>query len=354
MKKLLCLAAALLCIIAATAGAEKDLTAYTIASGNVAAVESEDLTAPWSGTLLTFDWAAGDPVQAGQELFAMRLETVYAPENGNVEEVFAVPGDDASATLTRYGALISLEGELPYRIQASINGAIQKKENKVLHVGERLYFRSEKVGREEGYGRVISVSGNGYVVEIEKGSFEIGENLNLFRKEDYAGESKVGNGAVFRRDPVSVSGRGRVGSVLVSPGDKVRAGQPLMTLMGLDADPGARAEVAVSGSGIIAQVMVSPGQQVWKGAVLARVWHTERLEVIAEVDEMDLGTLAVGDECPVILDMYPDMQLTGKVTEIGGIGVTRQNAAYFQVHFELKRNDLPLGASASVYLPKEK
>ena len=347
--------AALMIISAITlpAAAETDLSGYTIASGTVAAVDYEDLTAPWSGTLLTFDWAAGDQVSAGEVMFTMRTETVYAPENGTVDEVFAAAGEDASGVMQRYGAILTLEGENPDRIQATTEGTYLKKENKVLRTGETLYFKSDKTGHEEGSGRVIAVSGTSYVVEIKEGSFEMGEKLNLFRDDDYSNDSKVGSGNVYRRDPVGIAGLGRIGTVRVQTGDRVTANQALLTLLGQDADPGADPRVRSRSAGVVAQTAVSPGQQVWKGELLARVWHTDRLEVIAEVDEMDLDTLTLGDECPVVLDMYPDKQYTGRVTEISGLGITRQNAAYYQVHFSLEETGLPLGASASVYLPRE-
>ena len=198
-----------------------DLSGYSVASGNVAAVSFEDLTAPWSGTLLPFDWAAGDAVEAGQEMFTLRTETVYAPENGTVKTVFAAPGENAAAVSLRYGAALFLEGEHPDRIQATTAGAFQKRENKIIQMGETLYFRSDKAGREEGSGRVIQVSSGGYLVEILEGSFEMGENLSLFRKEDYSANAKVGMGQVSRRDPVPVTGQGRIREILVEAGDRV-------------------------------------------------------------------------------------------------------------------------------------
>ena len=353
MKKAVCLVLALITACGmSVAVADADLTGMSVASGNVAAVHFEDVTAPWSGTLMPFDWAAGDAVKAGEQMFTLRTETVYAPENGTVEEIFAAVGDDAAAVMTRYGALMMLEGENPDWIQASTAAGYNKKENKVIRVGETLYFRSEKADHEEGSGRVISVNQSGYTVEITDGSFEVDETLSLYRKDDYAISSKVGSGKVFRRNPVSVAAQGRVAEILVSIGDTVTAGQPLMRVMSPDAEPGASASARAAGDGVVAQVYVIPGMQVWKGQALARVWHTDELEVVADVDEVDLKSVSVGSRCTIILDMDPDTQLTGTVTEIGGMGVTRQNAAYYQVHFALERADLPLGASASVYLPR--
>lgn len=80
----------------------------------------------------------------------------------------------------------------------------------------------------------------------------------------------------------------------------------------------------------------------------------DKLEVIAQVDEVNLKNLYVGDKVSVTLDMDESNVLTGTVTEIGNLGTTVQNAAYFPVHVELTTNQIPLGASASVYIPNNK
>ena len=106
--------------------------------------------------------------------------------------------------------------------------------------------------------------------------------------------------------------------------------------------------------GVVEQVLVAPGQQVWKGQALLRVDQTDMLEVRADVDEADLGTLAVGDLVPVTLDMQPDHVLMATVTRISALGVSRQNAAYFTVRASLPAGSGLLGASASMYLPAAK
>ena len=75
------------------------------------------------------------------------------------------------------------------------------------------------------------------------------------------------------------------------------------------------------------------------------------MEVVAEVDEMDLGELSVGDQIPVTMDTDDSRILTGTVTEISALGTTRQNAAYYTVHLSVNDNGLMLGQSASIYLP---
>ncbi len=347
MKKpfLFLLSLVMLACSAASFAAAEDLTGRTIASGTVAAAAFEDLTAPWSGTLMPFDLEAGDTVSAGDVLFTMRTQDIFAPEDGTVTEVFAREGDDAAAVLARYGALASLQGSPKLLINAT-NANVSEAKWKDIRVGQAVYFKTDSV---KGSGRIVMIAGNSFVVEVTEGAFDIGRRLTLYENSGY--KNQIGTGTVVLRDPVSVTGLGRVVAVHAEAGTEVTAGQRLFTVAGQDADPGSGPAVAAPSGGVVAQVAVAPGQQVWKGALLARVWRTDALEVVAEVDEMDLPRLKVGDTCPIVLDMDPDTVLTGTVTEISGLGVTRQNAAYYRVRFALEEKDLPLGASASVYLP---
>ncbi|MCH5285826.1 MAG: HlyD family efflux transporter periplasmic adaptor subunit [Christensenellaceae bacterium] len=352
MKKLFALLTVLL-VFTSSAMAAEDLTGYAIANGTVTAVRFLDVTAPYSGTLGTFDLAAGDRVTAGDELFSMLLTTVYAPEAGTVT-LFAAQGDDATGVMSHYGALASLETAIPTQIVASTANAYNTKENHILYVGETLYFRSSGSAREEGWGKVIRVDGSSYVVDILEGDFDIGESFNLYRNNRYESRDNVGRGTVTRRNPVSLTGVGRIYELLAADGTKVEANAPVMTLMSADAEPGASPIITAPQDAVVAMVTVSPGQQVWKGQMLARLYLTDELEVVAEADEIDLHGLRVGDRLPITLDTDEATVLYGTVTEISALGVTRQNAAYYTVHVSLQdtRNAL-LGASASVYLPKE-
>ena len=97
---------------------------------------------------------------------------------------------------------------------------------------------------------------------------------------------------------------------------------------------------------------VTSGQQVWKGELLCRLYLTDELEVVADVDEVDLHGLAVGDPVYVTLDTDQDTVLSGQVTEISSLGVTRTNAAYYTVHVSVGTSgSMLLGQSASLYLP---
>ena len=350
MKKLLSLTLAMMLLFASTALAATDLTGYAIANGTVGAVAYTDIVAPFSGTLGVFDLAAGDSVAAGDALFRMLTTTIYATEEGTVQAVFAQPGDSADALMARYGSVLTVEPAQEQRIQCSITGAYNNEENRTIHVGEIVYFESKKAGNEEGWGQVIMVSGDNYVVDILSGDFELKENLTIYRNDNYAAKENIGKGVVVRRDPVAVAGSGRVAEVLVQAGDAVKAGDALLTLISPDAAPDTPPVVAAENAGVVAMVTVMPGQQVWKGQQLARIYHTGELEIVAQVDEIDLGSLKVGDAIPCTLDMNESNVFTGVVTEISALGTSIQNAAYYTVRLSIDVK-APLGASASIYLP---
>lgn len=352
MNRLLALLLAAL-MLPAVSMADTDLSGYAIANGVVSAVEDMDVTASYSGTLLPFSLEAGDVVKQGENLFSLMTTTLYATEDGTVEHVFAKAGDDAAALTARFGGLVAIEPIQTLQIAASINGGYNAAENKYLHVGETLYFRSTQGDHEKGHGLVSMVSGDSYMVDILDGEFKMGEQLTLYRDDDYSQKECVGKGNVIRRNPLLCHGQGRVSDVLVSAGDAVSAGTPLVTLMGPDADYGASPVLTAPADAVAAAVMVGAGQQVWKGQVLAKLYLTGALEIVAEVDEVDLQGLRVGDSVYVTLDTEPDRVINGAVTRISGMGVTRQNAAYYTVHVSIHDSNALLGGSASVYLPRD-
>jgi len=342
-----------LCLLAAApALAEDDLSGRPIADGVVAAVNFTDITAPYSGTLTSFDLASGDAVSVGDALFQYVTNCVYATEDGIVKSVFVSPGDDAASAMARYGAVIAIETASEYQVEATTAGAASDNDNKILHLGETLYFKTTHGTRQEGSGRVVWRSGKEYRVDLTTGDLDINAAVNLYREDDYTGDSCVGRGVVTRRDPLLIAGNGRVSAVYVKEGDTVRSGDPLAAFVSADATPQAFGDTVKSPvTGVVHAVAVAAGQQVWKGELLCRVDRTDELEVIADVDEVDLNGLKVGDTVPITLDMDETNVLSGVVTQISQLGETRQNAAYFSVHASLPAGSGPLGASASMYLP---
>ena len=351
MKKLCCFFLVLILLqasVSSLAFAEPDLTAYSVASGTVSASAFDDLTAPCSGVLTSFDLEAGDAVTAGQELFTMLTTVITAPEDGTVRYLFAAEGDSADQTVSRYGAVLAMEPSNALRLSCTYSGAADYEECRHLHIGEKLYFKLDK---EKGTGVVISAWDGGYEVEVLTGEYDSGKTMDLFKDSDYAYDNKTGSGKVIKRDDLLIPASGVIAEIMVSPGEAVKKGDALFSVLSPDADFGASPSVAAPSDGVLASVPVASGQQVWKGQVLARLLRTDSLEVVADVDEMDLHALKVGDTVPVTLDTDESKVLTGTVTEISSLGIPKLNAAYFTVHVSLDEKNVKLGQSASVYIP---
>lgn len=354
MKKMIPLMLVLCLLAAAPAQAETDLTGRPIANGVISAPQFTDITAPFSGTLTSFTLKAGDTVAPGQALLGFVTTDLYAPEAGTVQAVFVTPGDDAAAVMARYGALAGIEPDTAYQVKATTAGGDKSNDNKILHLGETLYFKTSGSNASEGSGRVVAVSGEAYTVDVLAGDFDVDASVTLYRRDNYASTSSVGKGDLVRRAPLSIGGSGRVAAVAVAEGARVQAGDYLLSLVAADATPSAyQSQVESPVSGVVEAVYAAPGQQVWKGAALCRIRHTDTLDIKADVDEADLHGLSVGDLLPATLDASPQIVLMATVREISALGYTKQNAAYFTVYATIPAGSGMLGASASLYLPAE-
>lgn len=328
-----------------------DWSQYPTASAVVESGTTLYVTAPFSGTLETFDWIAGDPVALGETLFTYETQKVYAPYSGTLAALFVSKGEDASAAVSRYGMAAAIEPEHPYLIQATTDAAYDKSENKFIHAGELLYYKNTDNSRIKGTGRVIAVTSTGYTVEVLTGDPEITESVNLYRDSDYIKESKVGKGRCLTANPVPVQAMGRVVKVHTAQGKPVTAGDLLFETLSQDAAPKAQPQVTAPKAGVLTSLNCVPGQQVYKGQLLATLGDTSDLILAAQVDEVDVASLTVGGTVTAVLDSQPDAAYQATVTSISQSGIQRQNASYYRVELSLPQvKDLRLGMNATVYL----
>lgn len=350
--------AALICMpLAALAEAapESAVSASVTANGVVESENVCQVTAPFSGVLLPFDWDLGDSVEAGETLFELDTAKVYSPVDGVVSAVFAEKGDLCEDTVSLYGMIASIEKRLDQIAECSTSGAYNDEENRLIHVGETVYFEQSNDKDNEGEGRVISVNGSDYVVELTAGDFENGDGIKLYRDEKMGTKSCIGSGTIARAADVAVMGSGRVLRCAVSEGQQVKKGQLLFELASQDAAVEVEsAEIEAPQAGALELAQLVSGQQVYKGQLLARIHDLTALQVVAEVDEMDLDRVHTGDSLVIELDRYPGEQLTGTVTEIAQIGKAKQNATYYDVtiSFTTSLEVLP-GMNATVWLPAQ-
>lgn len=318
------------------------------ANATVVAADTVKITAPFAGTLLPFDLAAGEEVTAGDMLFELDATPVYAPIDGVISAVFADPGDDASGLVSHYGSIAVIEPEYPLYIDADTDDAYDHDDNRYLHVGETLYL---KCGSEKGTGVVVSVSGKKYTVEIRSGNFDLDDTVYCYRESAMPYDSKTGDGKVKRYADAAVTASGRIAAVCVKPGDAVSAGDLLFETIDAQSARDASPVICAPVSGAVTQLYVSSGAQVYRGALLCELADLTALELSAEIDELDLGRIRVGDALSFTLDAYGEEPFTGVITEIRPVGSIRQNATYFDVRITLPqgRTLLP-GMNATILL----
>lgn len=309
------------CALAATADAK------------IVAPNTEKITAPFAGTLLPFDYETGDSVSAHETLFTLDTTPVYATQAGTVSAVFASVGDDASGVAAHYGALAVIEPKNALYIDASTDQAYNDADNRYIHAGETLYL---KLGNDKGTGVVTSVSGKKYTVEILSGSFDVDDTVRCFRESTTPSDSEVGRGKVTRYADVQVNANsGRIAAVHVKPGDAVEVGDLLFELVDAQSEKNASRSIAASKDGVITSMNTASGAQVYRGQLLCEVADLSTLELSAEVDELDLNSIAVGDTLSYTLDAFDGETFTGTVTQIDSVGTKKQNATYFDVRITL-------------------
>ena len=309
------------CALAATADAK------------IVAPNTEKITAPFAGTLLPFDYETGDSVSAHETLFTLDTTPVYATQAGTVSAVFASVGDDASGVAAHYGALAVIEPKNALYIDASTDQAYNDADNRYIHAGETLYL---KLGNDKGTGVVTSVSGKKYTVEILSGSFDVDDTVRCFRESTTPSDSEVGRGKVTRYADVQVNANsGRIAAVHVKPGDAVEVGDLLFELVDAQSEKNASRSIAASKDGVITSMNTASGAQVYRGQLLCEVADLSTLALSAEVDELDLNSIAVGDTLSYTLDAFDGETFTGTVTQIYSVGAKKQYATYFDVRITM-------------------
>lgn len=103
----------------------------------------------------------------------------------------------------------------------------------------------------------------------------------------------------------------------------------------------AEATLTAPFAGVVTAVYVNPGELA--NGIVMQIVDSDSLEVVLEVDEVDLGTLAVGQPAVITLESWPDTELDGKIVAIAPEAVQNGGAiTSYEVNVALEETDLPL------------
>jgi HlyD family secretion protein len=110
----------------------------------------------------------------------------------------------------------------------------------------------------------------------------------------------------------------------------------------------ADATVRAPFAGVLAAVNVQPGE-IASGRV-AELVDLSSLEVVLQVDEIDVGSLSVGQPATITLESYPDVVIDAEVASISPAAVVNQSTGLvtYDVRLRLGETSLPLLAGMTV------
>lgn len=319
--------------------------------GTIEAVKTRIITAPHSGRVGDFAVRAGDMLSAGDALFTLSADKIYADFDGTITGVFAQPGDSAASVQDRYGALCYMERDTLYTANCTTAGAASENEYKIVHVGEKVFIRSDANNDRNGEAIVTHVEGKEYTLEVTSfDDIRLGESVNVYRDNRYYSSSRIGKGTVHRIDPVGVTAEGYVRAVHVKDGQKVKRGDLLFEIVpdALDGMRGGDGSVSMPASGVVLSVLAESGEEIAKDQPMATFCEKQDMQLVCPADEEDLAAIQVGMEVPVTLDAYRGEPMTGTVVSIAGVSAGDGSSASFDVTIRLPENEhVRIGMSAT-------
>lgn len=291
--------------------------------GKIEAVRTQTILAPHSGRVGDYAVRVGDELLAGDELFTISAQKVYADFDGVVTGVFAQPGDSAASVQDRYGALCYMERDALYTADCSTNGAASENENKIVHVGERVYICSESNNKRTGTAIVTGVEGKNYTLEVlSYEDIRLSEDIEVFRDEHFRNASCIGRGDIRRQDPVAVTAEGYVRAVHVQDEQKVSRGDLLFEIVpdALEGMKGSDGSIDMPVDGVVLSISAQRGEQIEKDMPMATICERTDMQLVCEVDEEDLSAIEPGMVVQVTLDAYRDEQVQGTVVKVAAAG----------------------------------
>ena len=325
-------------------------------NGVVSASSQVKVFAAIGGTVDEVPAEAGTHVSADDVLAVLKTTPVYATADGNVTGIFGEPGDDSSVVVERYGAVMYIESNVKYTISASTDGAYNSTEMKFVHVGEPVYIQSRSDSDRTGTGVITSVEGTKYNVNVETGTFLLSETCYIYRDASYKNARKIGSGSISRNNPTAVTGSGSIAVINVADGASVKKGDVLFETMDgvFDGYYMSGKQVYAGTAGTVAQLNLEEGSQIQKNGVVAVIYPDQALRIEAQVNENDLGYVAVGDPVSIELSWNQDDDVTyeGTITMISALGETSQSdgCTYFKVYIDFTPDaNTRYGMNAVVY-----
>ena len=294
--------------------------------GTVDARDTVEIYAPIGGTVARVVGEVGQEVTADDVLLTLRTNKVYADKSGTVTGIFGEPGDAAETVAERYGAVLYIEGSSAFTIDATTENAYNSASAKFVHVGETVYVRCKSNASRAGVGRIKTIDGTAFTVEIDEGNFIPGDAVEIYRDKSHSNSKHVGSGTAARQNPIAVTASGSLVRIAVEDGAAVKKGDLLLeTLDGtFDGFVMTGADITAGQSGVIAEIRAEQGSAVTKDSVVAVLYGPDSMRVSAQVPEDSLDEIHAGDTVHIELAADESKSYEGVVRMISGVATASE------------------------------
>lgn len=92
-------------------------------------------------------------------------------------------------------------------------------------------------------------------------------------------------------------------------------------------------------SGVITNKLMEEGQIAYPGSIIAKVTDLNTLQVVADVDETDIGGVKIGDLAEMTLEAIPELKLEGVVSKISSEAKINGDITYFEATIDIKNKN---------------
>lgn len=294
------------------------------------------------------------------------VKSVYAPQTGRVKEIYAVQDADIGSTIAESGALALLSSDGLMQVQITTEQTIP------LNAEVTVTFDG---GTEDG--TVAAKQDGGYIILLPDDTAPIGGTADVTYED-----TDCGAGILAVHAPVRVLATGGIiDDILVSVNDSVDSttkmfsvtGGPLTasyeTLFAERTDTeDVLAEVLAyqenpailaTADGVISQINLTEGSETGSSANGAAASETDKetafvlsaggaTKLVLSVDEMDITSIALGQEADILLDAFPNEHFDATVQHISRVGDTSKSITTFRVELTVANDDrLSAGMNAS-------
>ena len=271
-------------------------------------------------------------------------ESITSSVSGRVKRIFAREDDVVTDVMTEYGGVaeISADGRLKVEFESS----------EEMNVGDDVTVTFLNYEEE---GHISSKEDGVYTAVIEDNKdYQVDQEVQIKDENN----NVVGTGYLASNYPYLVEANyGVVNEIKVSVNDHIDAGAVIMTrtqisynasyldlleernkisekirdLRQLRLNPVITAER----EGIISDIRLSDGAQITEDAAMYTLISTDTFDLKAEIDELDIAGVEVGQSADVVFDAFEDKVYEGTVKKVSRVGNNTNGVTTFTVTIEV-------------------